>query len=190
MWERKYGEDEGAKEDKQQPRWWLWPEQTEECLPPESEPDPGERELMTLTEEETFTLEAGKDYTISFLEDRRAALLLSESDHGLPESTIIRFLNMHVRNRLRVSESFEEHEFRSNTLSVRTALVYIFGTAMIRPCIHCRETDGPYPRCVTWLTELGGACCNCAFARRGTECEYHLTGELLSSWGSVYLLTA
>ncbi|KAK4616393.1 uncharacterized protein CLAFUR5_05266 [Fulvia fulva] len=172
-WEREYGEDEVSKEDKQQPRWWLWPEQTEDCLPSEPEPDPGERELMPLTDDETFTLEPGKDYTISFLEERRAALSLPEPDHAIPESTIIRFLNMHVRNRLRVVDSFEEHAFRSNTLFVRTSLIYIFGTAMIRPCSHCRDGGGPYPRCVIWLNELGGACCNCAFSRRGVGCEYH-----------------
>ncbi|EME38163.1 hypothetical protein DOTSEDRAFT_29746 [Dothistroma septosporum NZE10] len=174
-WERRYGDDEGTKEEKQLPRWWLWPEQTEECLPPEPEPDPGERELMPLTEEDTFTLEAGKDYTISFLEQRRRALTLPVVDHGVPDSTILRFLNMRVRNRLRIADDFEKHHFRSNNLFVRTSLIYIFGTAMLKSCSHCREGGGPYPRCVTWLGELSGACCNCSYFRRGSNCEYHFT---------------
>lgn len=178
QFERKNGEVKRHSEEGKEPSWWIWTEYPEYNLAPEAEPHPSTKKPISL---DLFQPQSGADYTISFLEQMRQRVVSEDENSTLAKTTLIRFLNLRIRQRLQFQVAAEEGEVfcLERPERLRSLLVYIFGMAQVIPCSLCKDEPGPFPKCVTWTDEFRGACANCAFKRHvcGSQCEYHARSE-------------
>lgn len=55
----------------------------------------------------------------------------------------------------------------------RAVMDYICGVEQERPCEHCENGSGPFPKCVVAANSLNGACANCACSSSAKRCNFH-----------------
>lgn len=57
------------------------------------------------------------------------------------------------------------------------SLVFVTGYEQLAPCDRCVRECGPFTKCVVGEEFSNGACANCAYGGKSTECNFHQTRE-------------